>query len=70
MTISSADATQLSARTVPCPQCGNEALFSPKNAYRPFCSKRCKLIDFGAWSNESYRVPSPEKHTDHDADIN
>ena len=32
----------------------------PANAYRPFCSERCKLIDFGAWATEKYRVPVAE----------
>jgi endogenous inhibitor of DNA gyrase (YacG/DUF329 family) len=32
-------------------------LFSSQNAYRPFCSARCKGIDLGAWANESFRVP-------------
>jgi len=26
----------------------------------PFCSERCKLIDFGAWANEEYAVPAEE----------
>ena len=46
---------------VRCPQCGGEALWSPENAYRPFCSERCKLIDLGAWASESYRVPVQEE---------
>ena len=45
---------------VRCPQCGGEALWSPENAYRPFCSERCKLIDLGAWAAETYRVPVQE----------
>jgi len=24
--------------------------------YRPFCSRRCKLIDLGKWLNEEYRI--------------
>jgi endogenous inhibitor of DNA gyrase (YacG/DUF329 family) len=30
------------------------------NAYRPFCSERCKLSDLGAWATESYRIPVAE----------
>ena len=30
------------------------------NAFRPFCSERCKLIDLGAWASEAYRVPVQE----------
>ena len=44
-------------RVVQCPQCGGESEWSPANAYRPFCSERCKLIDLGAWASETYRVP-------------
>ncbi|HRE16004.1 MAG TPA: DNA gyrase inhibitor YacG [Rhodocyclaceae bacterium] len=49
------------ARIVRCPQCGGEAIFSPENPFRPFCSERCRLIDLGAWANESYRVPVQSK---------
>ena len=31
-----------------------------ENPNRPFCSERCKLIDFGGWVNEEYSVPSEE----------
>ena len=27
--------------------------------YLPFCSKRCKLIDLGAWANEEYVISTP-----------
>ena len=52
----------MAERTVRCPQCGGDALFSPANPYRPFCSERCRLIDLGCWANESYRVPVVEKN--------
>lgn len=35
-----------------CPRCKNAADLSDKNSYRPFCSEKCKLIDFGTWTNE------------------
>jgi hypothetical protein len=25
--------------------------------WRPFCSERCKLIDFDKWTSDEYRVP-------------
>ena len=28
---------------------------------RPFCSDRCKLIDLGEWSSESYAIPEQTK---------
>lgn len=43
-------------RKVRCPQCGGDALWSPDNPWRPFCSERCKQIDLGAWASESYRI--------------
>ena len=48
------------APKVRCPQCGGESIWSVANAYRPFCSERCKLIDLGAWASEAYRVPVEE----------
>lgn len=40
---------------VKCPQCGRETEFEG-NEFRPFCSERCKLIDFGAWADEEYGI--------------
>ena len=48
-------------RLVPCPACGRPALFGAVNAWRPFCSKRCRLTDLGAWATESYRIPAREE---------
>ncbi|HEX8845602.1 MAG TPA: DNA gyrase inhibitor YacG [Pyrinomonadaceae bacterium] len=39
-----------------CPTCGKPAEWQD-NPHRPFCSERCKLIDFGRWANEEYRMP-------------
>ncbi len=58
-------------RIVRCPGCGGPSEYGPGNAYRPFCSERCKNHDFGAWASESYRVgealdaPSGEVGADH-----
>lgn len=46
------------ARTVVCPTCGGDSLYSPANRYRPFCSERCKQIDLGAWASEDFRMPT------------
>ena len=40
-----------------CPNCGKPTEWQD-NPHRPFCSERCKLIDFGRWANEEYRVPA------------
>jgi endogenous inhibitor of DNA gyrase (YacG/DUF329 family) len=50
------------SRLVACPNCGKRALWTPANAWRPFCSERCRLIDFGAWATERYRVPVTESN--------
>jgi endogenous inhibitor of DNA gyrase (YacG/DUF329 family) len=42
---------------VKCPQCGKGTEYEG-NEFRPFCSERCKLIDFGAWADEEYALPS------------
>ena len=44
-------------RIVRCPACGGDSIYAPSNLYRPFCSERCKNLDFGAWASESFRVP-------------
>lgn len=49
----------LSTRVMPivrCPNCGKETEFTG-NEFRPFCSERCKLLDFGAWADEEYNLP-------------
>ncbi len=48
-------------RTVKCPHCGKDSVWSPENKYRPFCSERCKLIDLGQWAAEGYRIPAGEE---------
>jgi hypothetical protein len=48
-------------KKVPCPRCGQPAVFSAGNKWRPFCSERCKMIDLGDWANERYRVPVQEQ---------
>ena len=45
-------------RVMICPHCGKQIEYSVENTFRPFCSKRCKLIDLGGWADESYRVPA------------
>jgi uncharacterized protein len=42
-----------------CPSCHRPVEWE-NNPHRPFCSERCKLIDFGAWANEEYTVPAEE----------
>ena len=55
------------ARLVRCPTCGGPSVYSADNPYRPFCSERCKNLDFGAWASEAYRVPAKPDPQDDDA---
>jgi endogenous inhibitor of DNA gyrase (YacG/DUF329 family) len=48
-----------SRRIVRCPRCGGPSEYAASNAFRPFCSERCKTLDFGAWASEAYRVAAP-----------
>lgn len=51
-------------KQVPCPRCGQPAVFAPENRWRPFCSERCKLIDLGDWASERYRMPAEDEKPD------
>jgi hypothetical protein len=51
---------------VACPACGKPAVFAPSNAWRPFCSERCRLVDLGSWATESYRIPKPPDEDERD----
>lgn len=40
-----------------CPTCETKVIWSEENEYRPFCSRRCQLIDFGDWAYERNSIP-------------
>ena len=42
---------------VKCPTCGKPVNYG-ENEFRPFCSERCKLLDFGAWADEKFNLPA------------
>ncbi len=42
---------------VKCPTCGKQTEYTG-NEHRPFCSERCKLLDFGAWADEEFALPA------------
>lgn len=50
-----------------CPHCDAERE-SEGNAYRPFCSERCKLLDLGSWISETYRIQQKTEDEDEDGD--
>ena len=41
---------------VNCPTCDTKVMWEPASEFRPFCSKRCQLIDLGEWASESNRI--------------
>lgn len=43
---------------VECPTCHKEVVWDESSPFRPFCSKRCQLIDLGEWANEEKAIPS------------
>jgi endogenous inhibitor of DNA gyrase (YacG/DUF329 family) len=52
------------SRSVPCPTCGSLAVYGPCNPWRPFCSRRCRSIDLGAWASEEFRVSAENTAAD------
>jgi hypothetical protein len=40
-----------------CPQCDAVVAVGSENPWRPFCSRRCKLIDLEGWFTERHVIP-------------
>jgi endogenous inhibitor of DNA gyrase (YacG/DUF329 family) len=59
-------ASEIPVKTVRCPGCAGPSVYAASNAYRPFCSERCKNMDFGAWASESFKLPEQLPSTDPD----
>ena len=51
---------------VNCPNSGKSVVWNETSPFRPFCSKRCQLIDLGEWAAEEKRIPSSGDLTDSD----
>ncbi|WP_448548918.1 DNA gyrase inhibitor YacG [Thalassotalea fusca] len=47
------------ALTVKCPTCSKDVQWVADNEFRPFCSKRCQLIDLGDWAEENHSISQP-----------
>ena len=45
--------------TVKCPTCAKDVKWQKENEFRPFCSKRCQLIDLGDWAEENHTISQP-----------
>lgn len=44
---------------IKCPTC-QQSTWWQDNPHRPFCSRRCRLLDLGCWVEEEYRVPAED----------
>ncbi|EOI6869544.1 DNA gyrase inhibitor YacG [Yersinia enterocolitica] len=51
---------------VNCPTCGKIVVWGEQSPYRPFCCKRCQLIDLGEWADEEKRISSNGELSDSD----
>jgi endogenous inhibitor of DNA gyrase (YacG/DUF329 family) len=47
-------------KEIPCPNCRKLVVWSEASPFRPFCSKRCQMVDFGDWASERHRIPIEE----------
>jgi len=60
--------TDSSIREVRCPTCRKQVAWIEENIFRPFCSKKCQLIDFGDWAIERNAIPAEEGPEDFNLD--
>ncbi|WP_456404214.1 DNA gyrase inhibitor YacG [Thiolapillus sp.] len=44
---------------VPCPTCGQPVKWEAASAWRPFCSRRCQLIDLNEWLSDEEEEQKP-----------
>ncbi|WP_320823440.1 DNA gyrase inhibitor YacG [Reinekea sp.] len=44
--------------TILCPTCQQKTRYDKTNAFRPFCTERCRLIDLGEWASGGHKIPS------------
>lgn len=51
---------------VNCPTCGKPVVWGEISPFRPFCSKRCQLIDLVEWAAEEKRIASSGDQSDSD----
>ena len=54
---------------VKCPICAKQVVWAPTSEYRPFCSKKCQLIDLGEWASEERSIPAKPAENDTPQDI-
>lgn len=57
--------------TYDCPTCRTVIKVEQRDLapHRPFCSRRCKLIDLGKWLDGTYRTSEPLSQSELEATI-
>lgn len=55
---------------VKCPVCAAAVKWVAEQPFRPFCSERCKMIDFGDWATEAHSIPGSPVFEESDGDDN
>ena len=50
-----------------CPSCNRLVEVKAPDAFRPFCSARCRAADLGKWLDGAYKISAPmaEEDLDH-----
>ena len=43
-------------KKVKCPECKSEIEWTKENEFRPFCSKRCYMLDLGSWATGKHKI--------------
>ena len=51
-----------------CPSCGKQDEVASDFRWRPFCSRRCKMVDLGNWLDEVYKISRPLGASDFEED--
>lgn len=73
MTESTSKVSPIGIKKLNCPTCQKIISWTDEFPQRPFCSKKCQLIDFGEWASESFSIPveeGPEDFRLDDLEIN
>ncbi|HDK38493.1 MAG TPA: DNA gyrase inhibitor YacG [Thiolapillus brandeum] len=55
---SKTDSKKKPVTTVLCPTCGQPVKWESASTWRPFCSRRCQLIDLNEWFIDKEEKPS------------
>lgn len=56
------------SKIVKCPNCGTTVPWLATNKFKPFCSERCKMIDFGEWIFAEKLIPGEPQADNPDFD--